>query len=128
MRVPLLALFAVLLIVPAMTRAQASAPPSPAQVDANRKELNAIFKDYWEDQLKHNPEFASTLGDKRYNDQISDYSVKAYNEELEREQRMLLRLGAVDDAGLTDQEKINCCCASLPKTRRRRTSRSGRCP
>ena len=40
-------------------------------VEGNRKALNEIFKDYWEDGLKHQPEFASTLGDKRYNDQIS---------------------------------------------------------
>jgi uncharacterized protein (DUF885 family) len=93
---------ALVLLKPVALPAQAA-----GSVDANRKELNAIFKDYWEDRLKHDPEFASTLGDKRYNDQISDYSVKAYNEGLEREQRMLLRLGAVDVTGLTDQEKIS---------------------
>ncbi|HEY1161225.1 MAG TPA: DUF885 domain-containing protein, partial [Terracidiphilus sp.] len=53
------------------------------------------------------PEFASTLGDKRYNDQISDYSVKAYNERLAREQAFLLRLAAIDPAGFTDQERIS---------------------
>ena len=93
--------------MPAAMHAQASAPPAASQVDANRKELNQIFKDYWEDNLKHDPEFASTLGDKRYNDQISDYSVKAYNAGLEREQTLMMRLGAVDVAGLTDQEKIS---------------------
>jgi len=87
--------------------AQGSASPAAAQVEANRKELNTIFKDYWEDRLKHEPEFASTLGDKRYNDQISDYSVKAYNAGLEREQTLMMRLGAVDVGGLTDQEKIS---------------------
>ena len=71
--------------------AQGSASPAAAQVEANRKELNTIFKDYWEDRLKHEPEFASTLGDKRYNDQISDYSVKAYNAGLEREQTLMMR-------------------------------------
>jgi uncharacterized protein (DUF885 family) len=98
---------ALVLQMPAAMHAQASAPPAASQVDANRKELNQIFKDYWEDNLKHDPEFASTLGDKRYNDQISDYSVKAYNAGLEREQTLMMRLGAVDVAGLTDQEKIS---------------------
>ncbi|MGA2850775.1 MAG: DUF885 domain-containing protein [Terracidiphilus sp.] len=93
---------ALVLLMPVALLAQAA-----GSVEGNRKELNAIFKDYWEDRLKHDPEFTSTLGDKRYNDQISDYSVKAYNEGLEREQRMLLRLGAVDVTGLTDQEKIS---------------------
>ena len=106
LRLPLLAVFAVVLVVPAAVGGQNAAPPA-ALVDANRKELNAIFKDYWEDRLRHDPEFASTLGDKRYNDQISDYSVKAFNEGLEREQNLMMRLGAVDGAGLTDQEKIS---------------------
>jgi len=106
LRLPLLALFAVVLVVPAAARAQAAAP-SAGQVEGNRKELNSIFKDYWEDRLRYEPEFASTLGDKRYNDQLTDYSVKAFNEGLEREQKLLMRLGAVDVAGLTDQEKIS---------------------
>ena len=87
---------------------QAPAPAaSAASVEANRKALNALFADYWQDQLEHSPEFASELGDKRYNDKITDYSVKAVNDALEREQRYLLRLAAIDPAGLTDQEKLS---------------------
>ena len=112
-RFPVLAVlalvFAAALVLqkPVAMRAQAPTAAAGGSVDANRKELNQIFKDYWEDTLKHHPEFASTLGDKRYNDQISDYSVKAYNAGLEREQALMMRLGAVDVAGLTDQEKIS---------------------
>ena len=47
------------------------------------------------------------LGDKRFNDQIRDYSVKAYNESLAREQAFLMRLAEIDPAGLSDQEKIS---------------------
>jgi uncharacterized protein (DUF885 family) len=87
--------------------AQAPPPSAAAQIETNRKALNAIFDDYWEDNLKHTPEFASALGDKRYNDQISDYSVKAVNETLAREQGFLMRLAAIDASGFTDQEKIS---------------------
>jgi uncharacterized protein (DUF885 family) len=80
---------------------------APASVDANRKALNEVFHDYWEDNLAHDPEFASSLGDKRYNDQISDFSVKAYNAGLAREQAFLMRLAAIDPTGLTGQEKIS---------------------
>jgi uncharacterized protein (DUF885 family) len=94
--------------VPALRPQAPSAPPVPAaSVEASRKALNDLFQDYWEDNLRHNPEFASVLGDKRYNDQISDYSVKAYNERLAREQAFLLRLAAIDPAGFTDQERIS---------------------
>ena len=107
MRTPLLPLLAVstllLLVSPAALHPQAPA----AAVEGNRKALNQIFEDYWQDGLAHAPEFASTLGDKRYNDRTSDYSVKAYNEGLAREQALLMRLAAIDTAGLTDQEKIS---------------------
>jgi uncharacterized protein (DUF885 family) len=99
-----------LLLVPvlAVTPQAASVPPVQAfEVAANRKALNALFEDYWEDNLKHSPEFASAIGDKRYNDKISDYSVKAFNEGLAREQSFLLRLATIDPTGLTDQEKIS---------------------
>jgi uncharacterized protein (DUF885 family) len=82
-------------------------PAAAASLDDRRKALNELFHDYWEDQLKHDPEFASTIGDLRYNDQIKDYSVAAINDELAREQRFLLRLAAIDPTGFTDQEKIS---------------------
>ena len=74
-------------------------------MEGNRKALNAIFEAYWQEQLKHDPEFASILGDKRYNDQISDYSVKAVNDGLGREENILTQLMAIDPAGLTNEEK-----------------------
>jgi uncharacterized protein (DUF885 family) len=82
-------------------------PSAPASLEERRKELNDLFHEYWEDRLKHDPEFASTIGDKRYNDQISDYSVQEVNDRLAREQNFLLRLGAIDATGFTDQEKLS---------------------
>jgi uncharacterized protein (DUF885 family) len=99
---------ALLAPIPAL-RAQALAaqPATPASLDDRRKALNDLFHDYWEDLLKHDPEFASTIGDLRYNDQIDDYSVAAVNDALAREQRFELRLAAIDPTGFTDQEKIS---------------------
>ena len=78
-----------------------------APVEDRRKALNAVFHDSWEDNLEHSPEFASIIGDKRWNDKISDRSVKAFNEGLAREQAFMLRLAAIDPTGFTDQEKIS---------------------
>jgi uncharacterized protein (DUF885 family) len=72
-----------------------------------RKTLSAIFSDYWESRLRHAPEMASTLGDKRYNDQLSDESVAGYNQSLERGRGFIERLSAIDTAGLSDQEKLS---------------------
>jgi uncharacterized protein (DUF885 family) len=85
-------------------------PPAPASfstVAQREKALNTVFSDYWEQQLKESPEFASTLGDKRYDDQLSDYSVAGYNAHLERGRAVLDRLGAIDTAGLPAQEQLS---------------------
>jgi uncharacterized protein (DUF885 family) len=100
-----LTLSALLLLAPAPAfRAQAGTIPS---LEDRRKDLNALFEEYWQDNLRHSPEFASLLGDKRYNDQVSDLSVKAFNDGLAREQAFFLRLAAIDPTGFTDQEKIS---------------------
>jgi len=88
-------------------RVDPQAAAASQTLEDRRKALNAVFTDYWEDFLKHSPEFASTIGDNRYNDQISDNSVRAYNEQLEREQRILLRLAAIDSTGFTQQEVVS---------------------
>ena len=103
-KIPALSISLALLLVSASTLHPQAAP---ASVDANRKALNQVFEDYWQDNLAHSPEFASTLGDKRFNDKISDYSVKAINATLEREQNFLMRLATIDTAGLSDQDKIS---------------------
>ena len=76
-------------------------------LDSRVKTLNTIFSDYWEDLLRHSPEFASSIGDQRYNDQLSDYSVQAYNESLARGRAFLTRLAEVDTAGMSDQEQLS---------------------
>ena len=93
--------------IPALHAQLTAGPAAPASLADRRQALNDLFHDYWEDRLKHDPEFASEIGDLRYNDQISDYSVAAYNDELAREQRFELRLAAIDPAGFTNQEKIS---------------------
>lgn len=71
------------------------------------KALNALFADIWQDRLEHSPEFASSIGDKRWNDQLSDYTVAAYNDRLSRERDYLLRLAQIDTTGLSDQEQLS---------------------
>ncbi|HLY43788.1 MAG TPA: DUF885 domain-containing protein [Terracidiphilus sp.] len=84
-----------------------AAAAQTASVESRRASLNDLFKQYWDAYLAHSPEFASTIGDRRFNDKITDYSVKAENEWLEQEQKYMMRLAAIDPAGFTDQEKIS---------------------
>ncbi len=90
---------------------QSTAPTAPAASAASlserQKTLDQIFSDYWQDRLRNSPTFASTLGDKRYDDELDDESVAAYNATLEREHGFLDRLGAVDTDGMSDQERLS---------------------
>ncbi len=85
-------------------QARLTASPQATSLEDRRKALNAVFQQYWDDAMEHSPEYASQLGDVRFNDKITDYSVKAQNEALAREQSLLLRLAQIDPTGLSAQE------------------------
>lgn len=113
-----LLLLAVCLSIPCSLTAQSFKPrdlgPAPQQplpagesLEARTQALHQIFQDYWQDKLRYNPEFASFIGDKRYDDRLSDYSAQAYNDSLERGEKFIERLGAIDTTGMTDQEKLS---------------------
>jgi uncharacterized protein (DUF885 family) len=95
-----LILLALLLCTTAPLLAQSAQTPDLA---SREKALNDLFAQIWEDHLSHNPEFASTIGDKRWNDQLTDYSVDAYNTQLAREREYLDKLSQIDTAGMDDQ-------------------------
>ncbi len=80
---------------------------APESLEARTRQLNQVFHDYWEDALKHSPEMASSIGDKRYDDRLSDYSAEAYNDSLARGEAFIERLGAIDTTGMSDQEKLS---------------------
>ena len=93
---------------PLNVRAQTEAPvPAATSVAARSKDLSALLAEIWQNRLKHSPEFASLIGDKRYNDQLTDYSAKEVNASLQRGLDYIQRLGAIDTTGLTDQEKLS---------------------
>jgi uncharacterized protein (DUF885 family) len=77
---------------------------SLAAIEQRRATLNAIFHDYWEAKLRRSPEFASSVGDERYNDRLTDYSPEAEKAWIVRENGFLKRLEAVDASGLSDSE------------------------
>ncbi|HEY0308602.1 MAG TPA: DUF885 domain-containing protein [Acidobacteriaceae bacterium] len=93
---------------PAPGQAVATAQATvPASAEARSKELSALFASMWEENLKRNPEFASTLGDKRYDDQLYDYSVEAMNGDLARGRTHIQELSQIETTGLSDQEKLS---------------------
>jgi uncharacterized protein (DUF885 family) len=84
----------------------AAALTAAARGEANRKALDALLSDHWEYFLSHAPEYASMLGDRRYNDRSSDLSAAAVAADLARTREYLGRFQALDPAGLSEQEAL----------------------
>jgi uncharacterized protein (DUF885 family) len=78
-----------------------------SSVEERRKSLNDLLAEQWEYRLRTDPEFATIVGDKRYNDRLSDLSQKAIDEDLEQTRRFLVRFQGIDTAGFPDQDAIN---------------------
>ena len=78
-----------------------------ADLESRRKALNDLLNEEWEYVMLHYPIYASTLGDKRYNDQIDDFSQQAIDASLEQERRFIARFEAIDTTGFPDQEVLN---------------------
>jgi len=84
----------------------AAGPQSPS-LEARRKQLKDLLAEQWEYNLRTNPEYASILGDKRYNDKLSDASEKAIYADLEQSKKFLARIKAIDVSGFPEQEALN---------------------
>ena len=80
---------------------------APADVEARRRQLNALIAELWEWNLQQNPVFASIIGDKRYNDQLGSSSEKTILEQQAKEKEFLKRFQAIDPAGLPHQDVLN---------------------
>ena len=96
-----------LLLVPSLTSAAPAARLTASDLDTRRKALADLLDEQWEDTLRRNPEQASYLGDKRYNDKVTDESVAAILDSAKFDTKLLRRLEAIDTTGFSEQEKIN---------------------
>ena len=85
----------------------ATAAPADQSAAGRTRALDALFAEMWQDRLKHAPEFASSIGDLRYNDQLDDASAAAYNDRLGRDRDYLTRLAAIDASGLSEQLQLS---------------------
>jgi uncharacterized protein (DUF885 family) len=93
---------------PAANTAHIAKAAAPAgSLAARRKALNDLLAEQWEYNLAHSPEFASILGDKRWNDQISDLSQQAIDADLVETRKFLARFEAIDTTGFPEQEVLN---------------------
>jgi len=96
----------ILLALAVSTRAVFAADP-PAALETRRNALNQLLNQRWEYTMRRSPIYASTLGDKRYNDKLDDFSQEAINNDLLQTRRFLERFEAIDTINFPEQEKLN---------------------
>ncbi len=79
---------------------------APADLESRRKAMKDLLSEQWEYTLSHNPEFASILGDKRWNDKLSDFSQEAIDKDLAKTKEFLDRFEAIEPTGFPEQEAL----------------------
>ncbi|MEO7068611.1 MAG: DUF885 family protein [Rhodanobacter sp.] len=93
-------------IVQAAPAVQA-AKASPADVGVRVAALNELLAEQWQHNLKNSPEFATILGDLRYNDRWSDMSLAHAAAEHKATADFLKRFQAIDSSGFPASDKLN---------------------
>jgi len=91
-------LFALLVLFTALFHGVARGAPEDAR---------ALFERDWEWQLQHNPEYATTLGDARFNARLSDTTLAASKAALDHARSALGEARAIDRNGLGPQDRLS---------------------
>ena len=103
------------LLTPLLLAPPASATELPIDASAQAR---ALFERDWQWRLKHQPEFATAIGDHRYDAQLADSSLAGALEAVEHERRMLALARQLDPAQLKDQERLSWNLFVADKERR----------
>ena len=80
--------------------------PHTAAADAT-DDFHALLDEVWEAQMEAFPTFASSLGDRRYNDRWTDQSLGAIEARHASAREFLRRLYAIDSGALSDADQLN---------------------
>ena len=70
-------------------------------------DLQTLFEEAWAWQLEQNPVFASSLGDRSFNDQWSNNGIEAIENRHNQRQNFLDRLATIDISELSTNNQLN---------------------
>jgi uncharacterized protein (DUF885 family) len=82
----------------------AYAAPAPESAE---KALHAIFDAEWEYTMEQNPTWASSLGDRRWNDRWEDLSLEAIAKRQEHARATLETLKKIERPNLSPADQLN---------------------
>jgi uncharacterized protein (DUF885 family) len=78
-----------------------------ARNNETTRALHALFDAEWEYTMEQNPTYASTLGDRRWNDRWDDDSLEAIRKREAHAAELLTRLNRIDRAQLSPADQLN---------------------
>ena len=84
-----------------------SAQTNGTGLEARRAQLRDALQAEWEYTLRTHPEFATYVGDTRYNDRLGDYSPDAIAKQVEHARQQLKLFEAIDTTGFPENEALN---------------------
>jgi len=97
-------------LIPAITMlliAMISLPPrSGAATSSASQDLAKLCDEYWQGFLETYPTYATSLGDKRYDDRLDDITPAGIAKETRRLESALARTNAIDAASLSPGERL----------------------
>jgi uncharacterized protein (DUF885 family) len=94
-------------IVAALLLLCAPASAQDARVVATAKALHGLFAAEWDYQMEQHPTWASTLGDRRWNDRWGDSSLEAISKRHDHAVETLSKLTEIDRAVLSAADQLN---------------------
>jgi uncharacterized protein (DUF885 family) len=75
---------------------------------ATAKQLDTLYAEFWEENLKLNPIQATFMGDKRYNDQLPNFlSAEFRKQSHDFDQKWLDKISAIDPSGLDSNARTS---------------------
>jgi len=75
--------------------------------NSQSSQLQSLFHEEWEYELRTSPQSATFLGDNRFNDRLDDYSAQAQLADAEERRKFLSRFEALNANGLSPQDALS---------------------
>src|SRR5438270_10389392 len=80
---------------------------TPGGVESRSHEQKALLEEEWQYELRTSPEFATSIGDSRYNDKLSDNSPEFFRSDVEQKRKFLGGFEAIDPTGFSEQDRLS---------------------
>ena len=104
-------ILAISLLALMLPKSDAAQNPSTRNTTSNsetrRQQFLSLLDEEWQYELRSSPEFATSVGDNRYNDRLGDLSAEFFQSDIEQRRKFLARFEAIDASGFSPQDTLS---------------------